>query len=1749
MNNYIGIIRQNIKGETIINNDLIPGSSSINIGGAPGNVQRAFNKVYVSSQGIDIDGLSISKINEGDDLLQLPNNLKIGTSYLTDSNGTILINSSNPLTSGGGNSSGETGNQGLKGEKGEQGLKGETGEQGLKGETGEQGLKGETGDKGEISFLDLVDTTDLNLSDNIGKFLAVNAEGTKIDFVDVPSGSSVDTIFKYGGINSNTTFVPTSPNIIENASTTSLNKVTVHSAWMGGGYISDPKEATITEYEGVDNSYIISIIEGTNIKMVQVTLSIVNSTVAIVANEGRYLSDSNPDNLPSPLDSWNNTTNPPELVATSFTSAGYGVYDLQIKISGQSSVGVSSRTSNQLIESFQSKANGESFTMTNTNNIITDNVTIAQILSTSDTQITGSYITYTPNSNTKNTEYSLYFVASYPSGASLFLTLQVGTSTDGGNTVTYTDILKHVQTSETITLKNVFTIKGEDLAPTLSNSELQEGTLYHIRLLGRCVGVSGIKLHSINATSSAIQDVIDKVDLYYVAGDTTTRETNGVPVSLVEDTSQNSNGFTNGFMQGITDGKPYIRGIGNVYINIPKAPLTNPYHWTIAIVVRKASEIGTGMTNGEYMLSYQGTSTSSTNADFQIIYKSTDSFRFDHSSTNSASRFAGYNPSNLSIHDSDIELYVFRFSTINNVGTFLTIYRNGTEIAEKTGWNEPIKTTSSTILLNKLYSGATDSYAPDFLELYAYAAWNETLSETEVQDITIDGLLAIDNNFVKPELSLRLFGEHTAAAIVGQNTSTTEGGAKGETGDQGVKGEKGEQGLKGETGDQGVKGEKGEQGLKGETGDQGIKGETGDQGVTSFLDLFDTPTEFSGFENKILSVNSDGTGIIFTDAPATSGSTSTGVNSEAASGGQGQILEYFELPSDGVSTRTVKSGTYTATTTPSGETTLNNIGSWADIPGTSLEGYTPPQGTKIVYYKCKFLKRKSGEVRAGFTIKLKDDNSGLTEIIAPLSGGSTLYGTSTRPAVEMNWDSSFEMVEVYGSIKIGGDFNTPGTPDLKYGELDSWTSPKTISTVFCTYHSAYTGLRVHYHNIQPLITLIAVGVNEGGSGSGSPVGTNFLELQDTPSSFESNKYLTVNETGTGIIFADTPTNGGATNFLELEDTPNSFVANKYLAINAAGTGITFADAQVATGGEESQGYSTTSLATNRVIEEITTECNGVNIISQQNDTIVVPNITLPQTFSDSFVDVTGSIITYTPPIGSNTFEYSFTTSIDSLDTNNSDKDTIALFEVYVNDTVVDNQSVLIEKTGYILKYEIKTIFTLSDNDDLINKVLKIGETKTIKIMGKSFSSRNISIHKNSYNTSSDGLEAYPTLPNQTTKTYDWQPLRHGWVKVMHMPVSNEVATKFNRGDDLGYLESASPQNDEGSESDLTQVYQRGGSWSSIVNSYDEILLTTINVGFGGEDGNGGIGTDWWLKLDRAEYHNWYALNMTTSGRLENDIFPTTQHLKGGRLWDGNGEFVLARYSERRSGRNWTGLQLKQQKLTKPSDSQYSNQSTNFLYQENNASSSNTMRHPSGLAVYIRNSSNSPAALEGFFSRPIISLRCIGDSTTTVNSSNFTAGHISQNLNILNETLETEWKQGMIVISNGQILNPKETDVNNAWPVVELSRQRQDKRAIGVFTKTTGNAHLQGLSTSGLIINYNSIGEGRILVTDTNGDIENGDYICSSYRAGYGEKQNDDLFHNYTVAKATESCNWSLNGQTTPGVSFKSYLLACTYHSG
>ena len=67
--------------------------------------------------------------------------------------------------------------------------------------------------------------------------------------------------------------------------------------------------------------------------------------------------------------------------------------------------------------------------------------------------------------------------------------------------------------------------------------------------------------------------------------------------------------------------------------------------------------------------------------------------------------------------------------------------------------------------------------------------------------------------------------------------------------------------------------------------------------------------------------------------------------------------------------------------------------------------------------------------------------------------------------------------------------------------------------------------------------------------------------------------------------------------------------------------------------------------------------------------------------------------------------------------------------------------------------------------------------------------------------------------------------------------------------------------------------------------------------------------------------------------------------------------------------------------------------------------------------------------------------------------------------------------------------------------------------------------------------------------NTNGNLENGDYIQSSDVIGHGEKQTSEFLANYTVAKITCDCDFTLNSEDYNCVEFIDSTSGNTYRKG
>jgi hypothetical protein len=127
------------------------------------------------------------------------------------------------------------------------------------------------------------------------------------------------------------------------------------------------------------------------------------------------------------------------------------------------------------------------------------------------------------------------------------------------------------------------------------------------------------------------------------------------------------------------------------------------------------------------------------------------------------------------------------------------------------------------------------------------------------------------------------------------------------------------------------------------------------------------------------------------------------------------------------------------------------------------------------------------------------------------------------------------------------------------------------------------------------------------------------------------------------------------------------------------------------------------------------------------------------------------------------------------------------------------------------------------------------------------------------------------------------------------------------------------------------------------------------------------------------------------------------------------------------------------------------------------------------------------------------------------------------------------KNKYINVDNDITTGSNAIQISQSLPLVSLSNVVHDKACYGVIAGSEdveSRTYEQGTFVSvfqkqkGDTRAYiNSVGEGAIWVSNIGGNLEAGDYITTSNVAGYGQKQNDDVLHNYTVAKITMDCDF------------------------
>ena len=164
---------------------------------------------------------------------------------------------------------------------------------------------------------------------------------------------------------------------------------------------------------------------------------------------------------------------------------------------------------------------------------------------------------------------------------------------------------------------------------------------------------------------------------------------------------------------------------------------------------------------------------------------------------------------------------------------------------------------------------------------------------------------------------------------------------------------------------------------------------------------------------------------------------------------------------------------------------------------------------------------------------------------------------------------------------------------------------------------------------------------------------------------------------------------------------------------------------------------------------------------------------------------------------------------------------------------------------------------------------------------------------------------------------------------------------------------------------------------------------------------------------------------------------------------------------------------------------------------------------------------------------------------------FTGAHEVKLTNDFPETI----REGMIVSTTGEVKARIDengiTSISSTLPTVILSDTPMDKRVFGAVFREVEKPKDHWNQEDFRLALVNAVGEGRVLVTNINGDIRNGDYITTSEIPGYGMKQNDDTLHNYTFGKSLEDVDWDAVTETIEfnGKVYKVYLIAVVYTCG
>ena len=162
--------------------------------------------------------------------------------------------------------------------------------------------------------------------------------------------------------------------------------------------------------------------------------------------------------------------------------------------------------------------------------------------------------------------------------------------------------------------------------------------------------------------------------------------------------------------------------------------------------------------------------------------------------------------------------------------------------------------------------------------------------------------------------------------------------------------------------------------------------------------------------------------------------------------------------------------------------------------------------------------------------------------------------------------------------------------------------------------------------------------------------------------------------------------------------------------------------------------------------------------------------------------------------------------------------------------------------------------------------------------------------------------------------------------------------------------------------------------------------------------------------------------------------------------------------------------------------------------------------------------------------------------------------------------------GKIMMSNGvRNINNAESSINEGLPLISLCDIKKCKKIVGVLSSISEITHddvrdkycytfnnsaigtvcdVQENDKDMPLYRINTAGDGCVWVLVDSDGITQGDYITSSAHDGYGITQDDDLNHNYTIAKSMVDVNFNDIPEsevvTYNEITYKKYFLPVYY---